>query len=485
MMSLDITAKIATAMGKPFERHVKILVGPVTAVLTDQKVTVRGSAISTLDALANACGLDPLIGSFSTSLATENPLLRKDLLSWLSERLKEAAESDKKNALPDLSPMVQPILSCLQDRNGEVRKAAQSSLSPIVKSAGYDYVVAKCGDLKGAVKQTIMPMIEAVRPTGPSGPAAKKDAKKAKSRLAAPSGKDKGDADEENMEDDDPPAKLPPGLVLKPSVNSALNKPTTLLANPQTAVNPNVSGISTNGLSSQLSGPPPSGISRLQSPLQRGGIPSGIGRGLSPSKLQFSRARPGMNGANGQIPAASNDSVDEIESKKDLSSMEVDKSEHSMSVNSDINVPTKQRVFMVDSIITKILSTEFQQSIEALKELDKQLNTSPESIIRNVDELVNALAIQLRISYTQLKPQSPSLIRLCKHLVNALVLLFSNKDLASAVSQDSLDRLLSELAHRLLDPNLTAVDGGSQLSKAINVSMVKVLEHSNRNRTYR
>ncbi|GET04485.1 microtubule associated protein [Rhizophagus clarus] len=481
MMSLDITGKIATAMGKPFERHVKILVGPVTAVLTDQKVTVRSSAISTLDALANACGLDPLVGSFSTSLATENPLLRKDLLSWLSERLKEAAESDKKNALPDLSPMVQPILSCLQDRNGEVRKAAQSCLSPIVKSAGYDYVVAKCGDLKGAVKQTIMPMIEAVRPTGPSGPTAKKDAKKTKSRLAAPSGKDKDD-DEENMEDDEP-AKLPPGLVLRPPANSALNKPTTSLANPLPAANP-VSGISTNGLSSQLSGPPPSGISRLQSPLQRGGIPSGIGRGLTPSKLQFSRTRPSMNGTNGQIPAASNDSVDEIESKRDLSSMEVDKSEHSISVNNEMNAPTKQRVFMVDNIITKILSTEFQQSIEALKELDKQLNTSPESIIRNVDELVNALAIQLRISYTQLKPQSPSLVRLCKHLVNALVLLFSNKDLALAVSQDSLDRLLSELAHRLLDPNLTAVDGGSQLSKAINVSMVKVLEHSNRNRTY-
>ncbi|RIA95528.1 armadillo-type protein [Glomus cerebriforme] len=483
MMALDITGKIATAMGKPFERHVKILVGPITAVLTDQKATVRGSAISALDALSNACGLDPLIGSFSTSLATENPLLRKDLLNWLSDRLKEAAESDKKNALPDLSPMVQPILSCLQDRNGDVRKAAQSCLDPIVKSAGYDYVVAKCGDLKGAVKQTIMPMIEAVRPTGPSGPAARKDAKKVKSRLAAPSGKDKADADDEIMEDDEP-AKLPPGLVLRPPTNSALNKPTASLANPLSAANPNSSSIPTNGPPSQLNGPPPSGISRLQSPNQRGGIPSGIGRGLTPSRLQFSRIRPGMNGANGQIPAASNDSIGEIESKKDLSNMEADKLEHSMSVNNEINALPKQRVFMVDIIITKIMSTEFQQSIEALKELDKHLNASPESIIPDVDELVNALAFQLRISYTQLQPQSQSLIRLCKHLVNALVLLFSNKDLASAVSQDSLDRLLSELAHRLLDPNLTAVDGGAQLSKAINVSMVKVLEHSNRNRTY-
>ncbi|CAG8566357.1 15598_t:CDS:10, partial [Funneliformis caledonium] len=85
MMALDITAKLATAMGKSFDRHIIILVAPIIAVLTDKKATVRGSAIGTLDALANACGLDPLIGSFSTSLATDNPLLRKDLLSWLSE----------------------------------------------------------------------------------------------------------------------------------------------------------------------------------------------------------------------------------------------------------------------------------------------------------------------------------------------------------------------------------------------------------------
>src|SRR5689334_14721468 len=103
MMSLEICEKIATAMGKPFERYVKIFVGPVTQVLTDQKVTVRGSAISTLDAMANACGLDPLISSLATSLANENPLLRKDLLNWLSERLKDIEEKKKS---PDLSPLV-------------------------------------------------------------------------------------------------------------------------------------------------------------------------------------------------------------------------------------------------------------------------------------------------------------------------------------------------------------------------------------------
>ncbi|CAG8825210.1 11490_t:CDS:2, partial [Racocetra persica] len=211
MMALDICGKLATAMGKPFERYVKTLVGPVTSVLTDQKATVRGSAISCLECLASATGLDPMVSSFATSLGSENPLLRKDLLHWFSDRLKDA---DEKNNLPDLQILVPSLLSCLQDRNGDVRKAAQSCLGPVVKSAGYDFVVTKCGDLKGAVKQTIMPMVEAVRPAHGT---VQKTAKNSET-----------DASDDIDEDDTP--KLPPGLKLKPPASSAQGIPTRSIA---------------------------------------------------------------------------------------------------------------------------------------------------------------------------------------------------------------------------------------------------------------
>ncbi|CAG8817495.1 22094_t:CDS:1, partial [Racocetra persica] len=219
-------------------------------------------------------------------------------------------------------------------------------------------------------------------------------------------------------------------------------------------------------------------------------------RGLpAPSRLQFSRFRQGPNGQT----SSQNDNSDNNSQKKEYTSMDIDKVDYSTATNSEspavVNSsgipPARQRtsergnVFLVEVAISKIMSFEHQQSIEALKELDKHLNTSPESIIPYVDELVNALTIQVRMSYTQLDPQSQILVRLCKHLVNALVLLFSNKNLALAVSQESLERLLSELAHRLLDLNLQVLEAGQQLSKALNVSMVKVLENSNRNATYR
>lgn len=144
-----------------------------------------------------------------------------------------------------------------------------------------------------------------------------------------------------------------------------------------------------------------------------------------------------------------------------------------------------QREYIVDYIIAQITSGDPQPSIDALKQLDKHLNTQPEVILPDMGPLINAITLQVRLAYSTVDPRSPITTRLCKHLVNALVLLFSNRDLAVAVSQDALHHLLQELAHRLLDQKMLSLESGPQLSKALNVAMVKVLENSQRNATFR
>ncbi|KAI8099122.1 armadillo-type protein [Halteromyces radiatus] len=143
-----------------------------------------------------------------------------------------------------------------------------------------------------------------------------------------------------------------------------------------------------------------------------------------------------------------------------------------------------QREYIVDYIISQITSGDPQPSIEALKQLDKHLNTRPEVILPDIEPLINAITLQVRLAYSTVDPRSPVTTRLCKHLVNALVLLFTNRDLAGAVSQDALHHLLQELAHRLLDQKMLSLESGPQLSKALNVAMVKVLENSQRNATF-
>lgn len=52
---------------------------------------------------------------------------------------------------------------------------------------------------------------------------------------------------------------------------------------------------------------------------------------------------------------------------------------------------------------------------------------------------------------------------------------FQNKRLAHAVKEGTLDRLITELLLWLLDERVPRMDDGSQLLKALNVLMLKIL----------
>lgn len=140
---------------------------------------------------------------------------------------------------------------------------------------------------------------------------------------------------------------------------------------------------------------------------------------------------------------------------------------------------------VIDYLIAQITSGDPQPSIDALKNLDRYLTQNPQVVLPDIERLINAITLQVRLAYSNVDPRQPATTRLCKHLVNALVLLFSNRELACAVPQESLHHLLQELASRLLDQKMLSMESGPQLSKALNVAMVKVLENSSRNVTFR
>ncbi|TPX69294.1 hypothetical protein SpCBS45565_g02541 [Spizellomyces sp. 'palustris'] len=161
MNAVELTGNLALAVGKPFERHVKLVISPMTSLLADQKAHVRGAALAALDNVFLAVGLDSLIPSFGVSLMTEQPQMRKDLLKWLGDKL-EATEK-----VPDLSPLIHSILICLQDRNADVRKGAQGVLAFVATDVGVDALHAKAGDLfKGSALASVTPYLEALRPVG-------------------------------------------------------------------------------------------------------------------------------------------------------------------------------------------------------------------------------------------------------------------------------------------------------------------------------
>ncbi|KAG0237016.1 Microtubule-associated protein, microtubule dynamics during spindle orientation [Actinomortierella wolfii] len=482
----EICASLATAMGKPFERYAKVLCSNVASCLTDQKDAVRRSSINALEAFATQCGMDCLIPSLATSLVTNSPALRKDMLTWLAKHVE--ADKEKGTAIADLAPLAPPLLQCLQDRSAEVRKAAQAFLPLVIASVGYDGVLAKANELKGAAKSTVMPILEAAKPPPPPRPPSAAAAPKAPVLPSLP--------------------RLGPKAGARPAA-SAASGPASKLNRPTTPTQP-----SPTLQSASVSTAPPV----VDTPSSSSGLPSlggAGGSGLVPpksSRLNVNIKKPIQGGGGGMSFMESGmqppSRVSRLQDAQRMDEDEEDMSSargggfgggmqrHAQPQVEDIVVPSAQikrlsvsgtsatKEINMDLIVTQITSEDPLVSIDALKQLERALQKSPDVIYPHLNELVNALTLQVRLTFTRLDQRGSSTTRVCKHLVNSLVSIFSNKEMAGKVDQDPLYSLLHELASRMLDKNLDRVESGQQLAKALNVTMVKVLENSNRNSTF-
>ncbi|TFK54917.1 ARM repeat-containing protein [Heliocybe sulcata] len=214
-LALDIVARIATGMGKPFEKQTRFFALPVATVLSDQKAPIRAAALQTLTAIATACeGVDSMMNGLATALESSNPLQRATLLSWIAEWFKEHPPGSGL----DLTGWVQPVVSCLDDRSGDVRKGAQAVLPTLVACAGYDYVMQQTNSLKPASRATAVPLIQAARGSAPTAaPAAVAAAAPAKTTKAAAAPPPKAISPPPAPSPSPPPPAAPASKVAPPS----------------------------------------------------------------------------------------------------------------------------------------------------------------------------------------------------------------------------------------------------------------------------
>uniref|UniRef100_H2MHR3 Cytoskeleton associated protein 5 n=1 Tax=Oryzias latipes TaxID=8090 RepID=H2MHR3_ORYLA len=167
--TLSILQQLATAMGPGIKQHVKSLGIPIITVLGDSKANVRSAALTTLQAWVDQTGMkDWLEGEdLSEELKRENPFLRQEVLGWLAEKLPAL-----RTVPGDLMLCVPQLYTCLEDRNGDVRKKAQDALPTFMMHLGYDKMNKATGKLKPASKDQVVAMLEKARAVMPAKPAA-------------------------------------------------------------------------------------------------------------------------------------------------------------------------------------------------------------------------------------------------------------------------------------------------------------------------
>ena len=271
-LALDIVARIATGMGKPFDKQCRFFVLPVCTVLADQKAPIRASAVQSLSAIANACeNLEPMVPGIATALESANPLQRSSLLGWLVDWFKEHPPV----ASLDLSSWASAVVACLDDRNGDVRKGAQGLLPALVTCAGYDYVMQQTNSLKPAAKSTAVPLIQAARGAAPppaTAPAPTKAPTAAKPAATKPT-----------------PAKAPAALAESPTPSETPTTTTTAKVAPASKL---------SGVRRKLpQGSIPRPESRAETPVEPAATTSRV-----PSKLATGLKRPGAPSSSAKSP---------------------------------------------------------------------------------------------------------------------------------------------------------------------------------------
>ncbi|XP_067937770.1 cytoskeleton-associated protein 5-like isoform X2 [Watersipora subatra] len=166
--TLGIMKTLGTASGPHCKKHVAILAAPLVSTMGDSKPMVRHAASTTLDVWVEQAKLAPFVedGVFGESLKIENPNLRATLLNWLSPKLKE----HQKKLPAELKECLPPLLTCLNDRNPDVRKAAQDAILPFMMQTGFDSMLKAASKFDKSSKDTVVGLLEKARGELPAKP---------------------------------------------------------------------------------------------------------------------------------------------------------------------------------------------------------------------------------------------------------------------------------------------------------------------------
>ncbi|XP_074659801.1 cytoskeleton-associated protein 5-like [Tubulanus polymorphus] len=217
--TLGICQTLATAMGPQLKKHIPVMGPAILNCLSDAKPNLRQSAVKTLDAWLEQSHMNCFIENemLSEELRKENPMLRAELLGWLSSKL---PNYKKLNA--DLKLCIPFILICLEDRNPEVRKKSNEALVPFMIHTGYESFIKATSKLKPSSKTQCSSLLEKARENLPAKEPKTAKPAAAPAAVAAPVKEPspvKSDADDSEPE---PTAKKVVGGKLKPPAGKTI-----------------------------------------------------------------------------------------------------------------------------------------------------------------------------------------------------------------------------------------------------------------------
>ncbi|KHJ48143.1 HEAT repeat protein [Trichuris suis] len=169
--ALNVCQAIAVHGGPSIKEHVRIIGSAILGVLSDSKPATRQNALRVLNTWVEHAGFKEFLTSeiIPNALKSDSPVLRTEVLSWLSSNIEATHER-----LPDgdLKLCLPLTFAFLEDRNPDVRRQAQSVLLPLMNVLGYDCMKKAASNLKASSAKTVKELLAKLRPNAiPVNPA--------------------------------------------------------------------------------------------------------------------------------------------------------------------------------------------------------------------------------------------------------------------------------------------------------------------------
>lgn len=157
----ETTGNLVEAMGPDGVMHINVVMPTILGKgCTNGKKNVQNSAMKCLEGWFKTVGFSNIIPYLHLPFKVKpdkKGKIRKEMLDWILPRVTEVVTNMPKG--DELTPLIIPCLTCLQDNISEVRKLAEMLLAILIKNMGYETVKEKL-PAKKSIKFTLTPIIE-------------------------------------------------------------------------------------------------------------------------------------------------------------------------------------------------------------------------------------------------------------------------------------------------------------------------------------
>jgi cytoskeleton-associated protein 5 len=128
----------------------------------------------------------------------------------------------------------------------------------------------------------------------------------------------------------------------------------------------------------------------------------------------------------------------------------------------------------IDSLFSQLNNSNTEKSLALIRDLEKLIEENQNQL--NSKNILNNINPLMTKFFNQLNPNVENTSRLYKHYITIISHLFTFKNFAGSISYEPLEVCVENILLHLVNPSLAENDATKNISRSLNMLMVKIIE---------